>query len=239
LVSTSESKRHPAKIRISRSAAKRGRGRTASKGSGEGATEKRPTRTCASCREMGTSEELVRFVLGPDGTVGVDLAGGAFGRGSWLHPTPKCLRSADKSLGRAFEEAVVDTTTDILGRLLVAAERRTRGLLLAARRSRHLALGVDTCSTEWNVGRVVLVMLASDVGSLAHAQWVEDAVAKGSVIACFTRAQLGEMLGRGDVAAVGLLDSGLGRSLRRTLTLTIQSRSILSECRIVERSEAG
>ena len=49
-----------------------------------------PTRTCVGCGLRGAPSDMVRLVVA-DAEVVFDLAGGAFGRGVHLHPTPSCL----------------------------------------------------------------------------------------------------------------------------------------------------
>ncbi len=70
---------------------------------------KRPSRserTCVGCRQASEPDALVRFVLGLDGEIVPDLAGGAFGRGAWVHPSPECLARAPRSMARSFSAQV-------------------------------------------------------------------------------------------------------------------------------------
>lgn len=65
-----------------------------------------PERTCIVTRQARPAAELMRFVLGPDGTVVPDLRHRLPGRGAWLTPTAAILRDAVKrrSFTRAFKE---------------------------------------------------------------------------------------------------------------------------------------
>ena len=60
-------------------------------------------RTCVGCRAKALSSELLRTVI-VDGVLVPDLRGRLPGRGAWLHPSPDCLRQAERR--RAFPRAL-------------------------------------------------------------------------------------------------------------------------------------
>src|SRR3972149_7500190 len=96
-------------------------------GRGAGAGSRRPKRraperTCAGCREKAGPAELVRLVLGPAESVLVDLAGGSFGRGAWIHPRNECIENAAKrGLARSFKSPVRTTSQELALQLGQAA----------------------------------------------------------------------------------------------------------------------
>jgi uncharacterized protein len=59
-----------------------------------------PVRTCVGCRRVAARNDLVRHVV-VDGVVVADPERRLAGRGSWLHPDPKCLEAAVKRGGFA------------------------------------------------------------------------------------------------------------------------------------------
>jgi predicted RNA-binding protein YlxR (DUF448 family) len=63
-----------------------------------------PVRTCVGCRQEGSKSSLRRLVRSPEGTVEVDAAGRAPGRGAYLHLTAACLEQARRR--RALERAL-------------------------------------------------------------------------------------------------------------------------------------
>jgi predicted RNA-binding protein YlxR (DUF448 family) len=67
-------------------------------------TPRAPVRTCVGCREEGSKSTLRRLVRAPDGTVAVDPAGRAAGRGAYLHSRLACLELAKRR--RALERAL-------------------------------------------------------------------------------------------------------------------------------------
>ncbi|MGH3510254.1 MAG: YlxR family protein [Nocardioidaceae bacterium] len=59
---------------------------------------------CIGCRQRTAKFELLRVVVGVDGTLVPDPAGRAPGRGAHLHPTLGCLELARRR--RAFPRAL-------------------------------------------------------------------------------------------------------------------------------------
>jgi predicted RNA-binding protein YlxR (DUF448 family) len=64
-----------------------------------------PLRMCVGCREMRPKKELMRVVRSPEGSVSIDKAGKAPGRGAYVCRGEVCLARAvkQKQLERALE----------------------------------------------------------------------------------------------------------------------------------------
>jgi predicted RNA-binding protein YlxR (DUF448 family) len=62
--------------------------------SGERAAADGPVRLCAVSRSQKAPEDLIRFVLGPDGTIVPDLARRLPGRGVWVEATRAAVATA-------------------------------------------------------------------------------------------------------------------------------------------------
>src|SRR5512147_2640621 len=106
------------------------------------ATERPRERTCVGCRRADAPERLVRLVLGSAGRVAPDLAGKAFGRGAWVHPSPACLgKATPRGLSRSFRSEITTSATELWPMLKAAADRRIEGLLGGAHRAGRLAIG--------------------------------------------------------------------------------------------------
>ena len=73
-----------------------------------------PVRTCVACRREGLKAELVRLVRSADGSVVVDHAGRAAGRGAYLHRDAACAEVARKR--RQLERSLGGTTSAELWR---------------------------------------------------------------------------------------------------------------------------
>jgi len=196
-------------------------------------------RTCVVCRRADREENLVRWVVADDGTFGVDLAQKSAGRGHYLHPVAACLRQAHKALTRVTQGVARMSSADLLEVLEAQAARRLQGLLLAARRSRLLCLGVEACGEAARTERLRHLLLAHDAGKHVHGPWLETLMGRGDVSGCLSRTELGEMLGREELTAVGVSDEGLACALGRAARILTVSRILLAERRNVERSEAG
>lgn len=176
-------------------------------------TTRTQTRTCVGCGLHDEPSALVRLVVADD-EVAFDLAGGAFGRGAHLHARPACLEKAPRGLARVFRRAVKPDSA-ALGRMLVdACNRRIAGLLLAARRSREIAVGADA-SLEALARGAPLCVVALDAGSLATSMEVNRCVAAGRAVAWGTRSELGGLLGEQSVAICAVRHTGIAAELKR------------------------
>jgi len=73
-----------------------------------------PQRMCVACRTMKAKRELIRVVLGQDGTVALDATGKKPGRGAYVCRSRTCIAQAvrahrrDKGLKTAVGADVID-----------------------------------------------------------------------------------------------------------------------------------
>ncbi|HEX8791122.1 MAG TPA: YlxR family protein [Polyangiaceae bacterium] len=177
-------------------------------------TPKRPVRTCVGCGQRDDAGALVRLVLGDAGEVAFDLAGGAFGRGAHVHPQPACLEKVPRGLSRAFKQDVRAGAREVGEALVAACDRRAAGLVLAARRTGTLAVGVDASLEAVRRG-APLLLVAVDAGSAAGgAREVERAVAEGRALAWKTRSDLGAWIGEDAVAMLAVRHAGIAGELK-------------------------
>ena len=74
-----------------------------------------PQRTCVACRRTGDQRTFVRLVRSADGTVQVDEAGKAAGRGAYLCRATACwIRGAKGALNAALRTNINATNRDAL-----------------------------------------------------------------------------------------------------------------------------
>jgi predicted RNA-binding protein YlxR (DUF448 family) len=172
-----------------------------------------PTRTCVGCGLRDDAAELVRLVVTED-EVAFDLAGGAFGRGAHLHARPACIEKAPKGLARSFRGAIKADAATIGRRLVEACDRRMAGLLIAAHRTRALALGADA-SIEALAQGAPLGVLAVDAGGIAETVEVQRCVAAGKAVAWRTKSELGGLFGERSVAICAVRHAGIAAELKR------------------------
>lgn len=174
---------------------------------------KRPVRTCVGCGQRDDAAALVRLVLGEGGEVAFDLAGGAFGRGAHVHAAPACLEKAPKGLSRAFKQEVRAGAREIGEALVAACDRRAAGLVMAARRTGALAVGVDASLEAVRRG-APLLLVAVDAGNAATAREVERSAAEGRAVAWKTKGDLGAWIGEDAVAMLAVRHAGIAGELK-------------------------
>lgn len=189
-------------------AAPRGRGPRAARA---------PRRRCIVSRAVLDKSDLLRFVVGPDGSIVFDAAGKLPGRGLWLRADRTLLAQARAkgSFAKAARAAV--TVPDDLARTVERILRRRclDGLGLA-RRAGLVDLGYEKVRARLTAGRVLLLLQASDAADggrqklAALAQATRPAV---TLCALFDAADLGHSLGRDTVVHVALGRGGMARRI--------------------------
>jgi predicted RNA-binding protein YlxR (DUF448 family) len=176
---------------------------------------KKSERTCVGCGEHADPSALVRVVLGPEGELAIDAAGGAFGRGAHVHAKAECIaRACRGGLSKAFKREVKMEASALERAIREAYERRAIGILLGARGAGYLALGADAAKDAMHAG-ATLVVLASDAGSVAKD--FERAIAEGRAASFGTKTSLGEMFKTGETAVFAVRHAGVARALKEVL----------------------
>lgn len=159
------------------------------------------------------------MVLSDDGSIAFDLAGGATGRGAWVHPTDACLQKGAKVATRTLRGEVPLGSQELMSGLAVAARRRACGLILAALRARHLAVGGEAAHRAYLQGKARHVVLASDAMAAKNQAWISEAAAQGIVTVWSTKTELGAMVGRDELAILVVTEEGLARNLLRVIDM--------------------
>ena len=167
-------------------------------------------RFCAVTRSVKPADELIRFVVGPDGVV-PDLKRNLPGRGLWISADRATLRDAiaRNVFARGFKRdiSVTPELLDQTERLLV---RSALDALAIAGKSGLVAAGFAKVETALGHGDVVGLLHASDgstdgISKLAGAMRRRDDAERIVVIKAFTSAQLDLALGRSNVVHAALL----------------------------------
>jgi len=184
-------------------------------------------RTCVGCAKKSAPDEMVRLVLGPSGEIAVDAAGGAFGRGAWVHRSAECVERACRGgLARAFKKEIKADAKALDEAIREAYERRAVGMLLGARRAGHLALGADAAAKALEHG-APLVVIAVDAGSVTSR--FERAIASGRAVSFGTKVGLGEMFATGETAVFAVCHEGVANALQHALAVRDVRRSSTEE----------
>ncbi len=182
------------------------------------AEAKASERTCVGCREVAEREELIRFaILVEDGAAAIvpDVAHKLGRRGASTHASRACIEQAVRRGGfaksaQARVEVDAGELVSLVGAQLVA---RARGLLLGAIRAKLAVLGADGTEKAIAERRVVALVLATDASGRTAEIGAAMTRLGGKAIPLLTKAELGALVGRDEVAVVGIQDEGIADAL--------------------------
>jgi uncharacterized protein len=182
-------------------------------------------RFCAATGEVKPVDEMIRFVVGPDGAAVPDLKRRLPGRGIWITATRGALQSAiaRKAFARSFKRDV-RLPHDFVGTTERLLEQAALDALAMAHKAGRIAMGFAKTEAALARDRVAGLINAADAAAdgtrklAATLRHREDA-AKVPVIGSFTSTQLDLALGRSNVIHAALLagpesDTFLARTAR-------------------------
>jgi predicted RNA-binding protein YlxR (DUF448 family) len=182
-------------------------------------------RFCAATGEVKPVDEMIRFVLGPDGAAVPDLKRRLPGRGIWITATREALEAAvaRKAFARSFKRDVrpardlIETTERLI-------EQAALDALAIAHKAGKVAIGfakVDVALARDRVAGLLNAAEAAPDGArkLAAALRRREDATEVPVIGAFTSTQLDLALGRSNVIHAALLagsesDTFLARAAR-------------------------
>jgi len=176
-------------------------------------------RRCIVTRSKRQREDLLRFVVDPEGRVTPDVAGRLPGRGVWVTPSRPILEKAI-SAGRfkAGFKADVETPADLVETTAALLDRRLLELFGLARSAGAIAAGWEKAREFARRHAVGLVIVASDAAPGARRKLLALAP-DAPVFDSFDAATLGRALGRDQVvnalAAKGRFAAMLEREAAR------------------------
>ena len=196
--------------------------RTAEGRPARGETGQAQRRCLASGRVM-PKDQLLRFVVGPEGQVVPDLAERLPGRGLWLLARRDMMQAAcKKNLFAKAAKRHVRLPSDLADQVDLLALRRCLDQLGLARRAGAVFVGFEKVKSALRADRVGLLLQASDAAADGRNKLRSLAQAVGQdvpVEAFCDGAVLGAALGREAAVHVGIargrFAAGLLRDLRR------------------------
>lgn len=164
-----------------------------------------PERRCLVRGESSGTDNLIRFVVGPDGTLVPDLTEKLPGRGLWVTADAECLQQAiDKKLfNRAAGQAVTVPAT-LIADIAALLTSRILNLLGLARKASQMVTGADAVREAAGKGKLSYVVMASDASAAGAADMAgrrDTPVLRLSL----DGAALGAALGRENAVYMGLL----------------------------------
>ena len=168
-----------------------------------------PLRRCIATGEVRSPDDMVRFVVAPDGGIAPDVAHKLPGRGMWVTASREAVtRAATKALfARAAKTSLQAPATlaDDVERLLV---KRVQDHLGLAKRAGVLIVGFQKVEEAFQTRRPEIEALieAQDSGAADRTKLINWARRVGdvSVIGCLTGEEIGLALGRESVVHAAL-----------------------------------
>lgn len=170
------------------------------------------TRSCIVSREAMPSEDLIRFVIDPEGKVVPDLRHRLPGRGVWVTARADMVALAEKKrlFARAFKEEVV-VEPGMAGRIENLLEDAALSALSFARKAGEIVAGfakVETAIARDGVAGIVQAKEAADDGRAKIDAALKRRFGKAGavpIIRIFRSEQLDLALGRSNVIHAALL----------------------------------
>ena len=176
-----------------------------------------PQRRCIASGAVRPKSELLRFVVGPDGTLVPDPSGRLPGRGLWLSPRRDMLEKACvRNLFARAAKASVRLPDDLPGCTEGALRRRFLELLGLANRAGQTIAGFQKVKDRLSAGGAALLVHAGDaaedgrrkIGAAVRARQPDL-----PTVTLFTAAELGQAIGRDNVVHLLILPGGLADRL--------------------------
>lgn len=160
-------------------------------------------------------EEMVRFVVGPDGVVVPDTGRDLPGRGIWLSPARDVVNTAvAKKLFAKAARARVTAPDDLADRLEALLARRCLEILGLARRAGQAVAGYEKVRARLLAGDAALLLEASDAAA-GGVDKIRALAPNLPMVALFDAASLGAALGRDAAVHVAVSPGRLAERLMR------------------------
>jgi uncharacterized protein len=168
-------------------------------------------RYCVATRTVRPVENLIRFVVGPDGQAVPDLKRKLPGRGVWVTATQEALGAAIK--GRAFARGFkrdVRVSPELVGRTERLLEKAALDALAIANKAGLVAVGFARVENALAHDRIIALLHAAEarpdgVDKLEGARRRSPHAGSAAVIAFLSSRQLDLALGRPNVVHAALL----------------------------------
>jgi uncharacterized protein len=200
---------------------------------GRAQTEEGSQRTCIVTRAKLPPDELMRFVLSPDGEVVPDLKRKLPGRGVWVQATAKTVAEAvrRKAFTRGFKESA-QAPADLAERVDALLEKDALQSLSMANKAGLVVAGAFKVESE----------IASQApAALIHARDGSPDGARKIAAALMRRGEMAAQAPRVEMFASSQLDLALGRAnvIHAALRKGAASDAFLARCRRLAHYRAG
>jgi uncharacterized protein len=174
----------------------------------------RSVRRCIVSGAVRPKDEMVRFVVGPNGEIVADVAERLPGRGFWLSADRDVLMKAGaKHMFAKAARRAVRVPDDLVDQVEGALVRRCLSLVGLARRAGQAVVGYEKAREWLKSGRNGVVVAAIDGSAGGRAKL--EALASGAPIAVLRADELGAAAGRDRAVHIVLSPGRLADSLKR------------------------
>jgi len=170
---------------------------------------KGPQRTCIACRQTKAQDQLVRYVVAPDGVVLIDYRHRLPGRGAYTCIDLECLQTAvtRKQFQRSFQGQCTQISFASLQKgLQQALLQRLTNLIGMARKSSQVSSGSNAVMMVLRQRTVPALVLISEDISAGIAEKIRELSARQNV-SCyqlFSKGMLGQVLGKGERSVLAI-----------------------------------
>jgi uncharacterized protein len=168
-----------------------------------------PERRCIATGEVQPRNGLIRFVVGPDGSIVPDLLGKLPGRGIWVAANRKALEKAVlKGLFARAARQPVEVPEDLIAMVEEGLASRVIHLISLARKAGAAVAGFEKVK-DWLAKEHARVLIQASDGSERGKTKLRPPPEKGGFIGCLTARELGLAFGRENVIHGALAGGGL------------------------------
>lgn len=194
-----------------------------------GRSRQTPERTCMGCRTKRQQRELLRLVCTPQGDVFPDASGRAPGRGGYVCFDGTCIRQAltTGKVAATFKQSVKAVSADRLCHsAILLLHTRLGSTLSMAQKAGAAVSGATPLQKALSQGRIRYLVLAEDIASTRAEDYL-DWCRQQSIpwLTLFSKAELGQRLGKPQRSAIGLTDVRFGEQLSTTANMLLQLRA--------------
>ena len=180
--------------------------------------DRSPLRRCIATSALRRKDELVRFVVSPEGQVVPDVTERLPGRGLWLTASRDIVAAASsKGLFAKAAHTSAIAPTDLADQVEALLARRCCDLLGIARRAGQVAAGFEKVRA-WLTGGKAGVLLAASDGAEDGRRKLRALAGDVPVIALLRADELSAALGRDNAVHVAVKEGRLAALLLRETT---------------------
>jgi len=180
-----------------------------------------PQRSCLGCREVRPKNELLRFVLDPEGILFPDIARKLPGRGSYTCFSRDCLAAAlkRKQFNRSFKgEVSLLPEAELLALVRKIMEEKICSLLALANKAGKAVSGTDKVMDKLRRGEAAILILAADISGESKAKFLAVAAKAGVETFMFSlKDRLGGPLGKEIRTAIAVQQGSFANTLQTDL----------------------